>query len=506
VESLLSLIAGAALKATGILVFAFLITAAWRTASASARHLVWATAVTAALLLPIAAIGLTRLGSPRVEVPFNVPVATVTANIASPADDDREDIAVLPASVPGPAVEVIESPVTAEIELPALAAIVASSTMDGLFANWESAAILLWALGACLALLPLLVATLRVAAISRNARPVTDGRWKYLIESTPAVSHLSSRVRILESDGAAMPMTWGCVRPTLLIPSGTAAWPDWKCRNILLHELAHIERRDCLTQLVAQVACAVYWFNPLAWIAAHRMRVERELACDDRVIAAGAAASDYAANLLEVARSLRAPSFTSRTAIAMARPSQLSGRLLAVLDTHRNRAGVSRPVLAAASIFASILVVVLASLTTRAAVATAAETPVGRITTVAADGARSLPTEPASFAPAPFAIVKATQIPNAAPEPAVAVARQSQQSCWDRGEKSNVSISSNSDKSRETWHVRYTSDDCSLEMRAEGKFRLRGDLTDLESIARDGWFRLEEREGRSSRRVEIRAG
>jgi beta-lactamase regulating signal transducer with metallopeptidase domain len=533
VEPLLSLVAGAALKATGILAVAAVVTAAWRTASASARHLVWAVAVTAALLLPFAAAAVSSLGAPRVAIPFTMPVATVTASIALPEEvmtGTVPDVGAI--ASPGPQVEEIaappspiESPVAAQIELPSLAAMVASAGSAGSMPRWERKITILWAIGALLALLPLLIATLRIAALARSARPVGGGRWKYLIEATPAISHLAARVRILESPDASMPMTWGCFRPTLLIPANTTEWPDWKCRNILLHELAHVERRDCLTQLVAQVTCAVYWFNPLAWMAAHRMRLERELACDDRVIAAGSAASDYASNLLDVARSLRAPSFTSPTAIAMARPSQLSGRLLAVLDARRNRAGVSRPVFAAASISAAVLVVVLASLTTRAAVAVAAEAPADRVPIVTGDGmVAPAPAAAASFAPVPFAIVKATQIPAVgiaashgdaaaasvlreigATTPAAPLLAQSRQSCWADGEKSNVSITSNTDKSRESWTVRYSRDDCTLEVRAEGKFRMRADLSDLESIDRDGWFRVEEREGRSSKRVEIRA-
>ncbi|HEX5577194.1 MAG TPA: M56 family metallopeptidase, partial [Gemmatimonadaceae bacterium] len=394
--------------------------------------------------------------------------------------------------------------------------------------------ILLWAAGAIVALLPLLIAFLRVRIVARRARAVTDASWTRVIEETPAISHLSSRIQILESAEMAMPMTWGITRPTLLVPSSARAWPEWKRRNILLHELAHVERRDCLTQLVAEAACAVYWFNPLAWVAAHRMRVERELACDDRVISAGAPASDYAENLLEVARSLRAPALTSSTAIAMARPSQLSGRLLAVLDARRNRRGVTRTVFAGASFFAAIAVVVLASLTTRAVTAAAAEAPGNPV--ASAPGEIGVPPvsvpDARHLLPRPVSIVRATQIPavgltaamgaasanRAIPAPPLAVPDAPTlgmlgrlpgmaQSCWEGSDsKANTSITSNSTDSRESWTVRYTRDDCSLEVKSQGKFELRADLSDLESISSDGWFRVEEREGRNSRRVEIRRG
>ena len=105
---------------------------------------------------------------------------------------------------------------------------------------------------------------------------------------------------------------------------------------MLLHELAHVVRYDCLTQTLAIIACAAYWPHPAVWWVARQLRVERELACDDRVLAAGAEAHAYAGHLLDIAYSLegrQAPAL----AVSMARPSQLEGRLLAALDDARNR-------------------------------------------------------------------------------------------------------------------------------------------------------------------------
>ena len=87
-----------------------------------------------------------------------------------------------------------------------------------------------------------------------------------------------------------MPMTWGCLPAVgplpgagarVLLPAEAEEWPEDRRRAVLLHELAHVKRRDCLSQLIAQLACAVHWFNPLIWLAGHRMLVERERACDD---------------------------------------------------------------------------------------------------------------------------------------------------------------------------------------------------------------------------------
>ena len=142
-----------------------------------------------------------------------------------------------------------------------------------------------------------------------------------------------------------MPVAYGVWRPTVLMPAAADGWTEDRLRIVLLHELAHVKRRDCLTHMLAQVACGLYWFNPLAWVAARRVRAERERACDDLVLAAGTPGPDYADQLLEIARVMRAgrfPSIVAGASLAMAHRSQLEGRLMAILDPSVPRSGVSR--------------------------------------------------------------------------------------------------------------------------------------------------------------------
>ncbi len=136
-------------------------------------------------------------------------------------------------------------------------------------------------------------------------------------------------------------MAWGLLRPAVVLPEDAEGWSVEQRRAVLTHELGHVKRHDCLTQALAQVACAVYWFHPLAWVAAWRLRVERERACDDLVLRAGASGPDYADHLLQLARGARAAAGPA-WALAMARPSQLEGRLLAILDPSLDRRGPTR--------------------------------------------------------------------------------------------------------------------------------------------------------------------
>ncbi|HEU0013593.1 MAG TPA: M56 family metallopeptidase, partial [Longimicrobium sp.] len=262
-----------------------------RRRSAAARHLLWTVALAMLLVLPAFTLAL-----PRWELPFvALPAAPASAGNAAPG-------------VAG----------------------------DGL------AAMLLavWAAGALVVLGRYAAALVGVRVITRRATVVRDGEWTDLVARLSRELGGVRPVRLLRAPGAAMPMTWGAFRATVLLPADAELWSGERRRVVLLHELAHVARRDCLSQLVATLACAAYWFHPLAWWAAWRMREEREQACDDRVLAAGTRASDYATHLLDVARTSRAPVLAAAAAVGMARRSQLEGRVVAVLDVARSRARV----------------------------------------------------------------------------------------------------------------------------------------------------------------------
>lgn len=212
-----------------------------------------------------------------------------------------------------------------------------------------------WAAGAVYVLARLVRGLLAVRRLARGAQLVDDPEWTDLLERLGRTMGVRRSVALLRSDEAAMPLTWGALRPAILLPAGADGWTPERRRVVLMHELAHVARRDCLMQTLAEACCAAWWFHPGAWWAARKMRVEREQACDDQVLAAGARASDYAGHLLDVARACRAPA--PALAIAMARASHLEGRVRAVLAAHGDRRAVTgrtAAVCAAAVLLASL--------------------------------------------------------------------------------------------------------------------------------------------------------
>ncbi|HUY32355.1 MAG TPA: M56 family metallopeptidase [Pirellulales bacterium] len=188
----------------------------------------------------------------------------------------------------------------------------------------------LWLVGALLALSPLVVGLARTFFLRRRARPIDHASWTSLLDELRQRLALARRVGLYEIDSALMPMTWGVLRPVVLLPRHARAWTDRLRRFVLLHELAHVKRCDVGFQVLGRLACALYWFHPLAWYALRRLRIERELACDDCAVLAGERATDYAAELLQIARSYRPLPFAA--AVAMAQRGSLEHRLCALFD------------------------------------------------------------------------------------------------------------------------------------------------------------------------------
>ena len=204
-----------------------------------------------------------------------------------------------------------------------------------LSARWLTALPMIWLCGMLASLAYALLGHLRVRTIAKQANLIADADLFTLISELSALLCIKRPVRLLQSVDQTMPMTWGGIWPVILLPADAANWSSERRRIVLLHELAHIRRGDCMTQMLTRFVCAMYWFNPLAWLAFRRMRAEREQACDDLVLQNGCAPSEYASELLNIARSFQG--FSNVAAIAMARPSKLENRIVAIVDASRAR-------------------------------------------------------------------------------------------------------------------------------------------------------------------------
>jgi HEAT repeat protein/beta-lactamase regulating signal transducer with metallopeptidase domain len=352
--------ADAIVKATLVLGAAAVVSYALRRASAAVRHMVWTIALLCALVVPVLAVALPRWQLPIVTLQSSAPAVVAPAPVAetTPAVEPLNPPRILRAPGTKTAAAPVE-PARPVFTMPA----------------WPVLALALWAAGAAAILARLFAGVAAVWLMTRRTSRVAGAPWLPLARELASELGIGRRVVYMRSPNATMPMACGVFAPAVLMPADADAWPADRLRVVLLHELAHVKRRDCLTHAVAQIVCAVYWFNPLVWIAARRLRAERELACDDLVLAAGTRGSDYANQLLEIARVMRAgrfPGVLAGATLAMAHRSQLEGRLMAILDTTTPRTAAGRIRTAAvATLFAGALMP-LASLQPWTSVASAA--------------------------------------------------------------------------------------------------------------------------------------
>ena len=137
-------------------------------------------------------------------------------------------------------------------------------------------------------------------------------------------------------------MTWGLARPKVILPAAAGGWTAERARIVLRHEIAHSRRGDWTAQIAGELLRAVYWFNPVVWIACARLRQDSEHACDDAVLTSGVDPTDYASHLLDLARTLNAARQGGVPAPAMARASSLEGRISAMLNDRLDRRPLSR--------------------------------------------------------------------------------------------------------------------------------------------------------------------
>ncbi|HJQ24388.1 MAG TPA: M56 family metallopeptidase [Blastocatellia bacterium] len=420
-----ALLLALAAKSVLILGLAAVVAFALRRAAAASRHLVWSLALVGVLALPLLTLalpawqwsvlpdGLLSSASPAASPTAAViEKPAIRVDLAQPAIADQRSHTTPAAKqmmqAPAPAATVSgvrESNLAHE----------AASLPDRPLWRWVRWAMIGWLTGAALILAHLLVGLARVWQLARRAAVVTDAEWLRLVGRLSRRLGLAQPVALRRSAQVTMPMACGLIRSSILLPADADEWPQERREVVLLHELAHVKRRDCLTQLMAQAACAFYWFNPLAWVAARRLRTERERACDDQVLDAGAKASDYAGHLLDIARSMGAPPSVLMAAVAIARRSQLEGRLLAILDPRLRRRAFNRATVALITIVMLGLVLPLAMLRPAAS----AQTRRPRPAVAAPPAAPQAPAAPAVASPAiPPALPAAPGAPPAALAPA----------------------------------------------------------------------------------------
>ena len=356
-SSLSAIMVDSAVKATLLLVLAWVCRLLLGKSSAAARHFVQALFLGALLLVPFSGflpgwhvrgipdfVHAKRDAAARVThpatLPAPAPVITDTAATAAPSPTRTGTAVVSIKSIHQSSQTLLVGPSakpqqTRDAE-PAAPAVPSTSTTED---TWPNILFFVWLSGAVYLSLRWLISTVWVFALIRRARPVSDHSWNVQARAVAGGLGVRREIIVLESEQTEVPLAAGIFRPKVILPPDHGEWSELRRQSVLQHEIAHIARLDALTHVAAQAATTLYWFHPLAWLLARAMRNDRECACDDQVLAAGTKASEYAHELLDIVANLRQAELP---ALAMARRSQLEGRVLAVLNPKLRRGPVSR--------------------------------------------------------------------------------------------------------------------------------------------------------------------
>jgi TonB family protein len=353
------------IKASIILAAAGVLTFLMRRRAAAERHIVWVAAIFSAALLPLFSLVL-----PPWQPAF-------AARLAS--------------SLPALSHNIVDAGGSNGTRVVFHAQSIETTTL-----TLERALPLVWLAGAIVCLWST-ARGLTVSIRSRSRRvDCRNDRLQAMLTKVGGELRCRRKIQIGQSIDECTPMTWGALRPHILLPHSAEYWPDSRLRVVLAHEFAHVQRLDWLVQSAVQAVCSLYWFNPLFWIAASRIHRESEQACDDAVLRLGVDARDYATHLLEIARAFRQP--RPVWGVTMARQSGLEKRFAVLLRSKMNREaiGSKKTVFVAAAALGVVIPLAAFQVSSAASAPNSAAAPiVDQYTTppLYSDEARNLRTE-----------------------------------------------------------------------------------------------------------------
>jgi beta-lactamase regulating signal transducer with metallopeptidase domain len=187
-----------------------------------------------------------------------------------------------------------------------------------------------------------------------NMRIMAETREAAMTLDLPAIPE----VRITAA--GTMPMACGFWRGTVFLPMDAHEWSTEQLQMVLLHELAHLKRRDPGMATLGYLACAVHWFNPFVWLLHRTWMRERETATDALVLSTGVAPKCYAMHLIDIADRFRRMARRPMLSAAMAGPG-LEQRVRSILSYVPRPTGRRKALAIAAVITAGALVTAAAT-------------------------------------------------------------------------------------------------------------------------------------------------
>lgn len=214
-----------------------------------------------------------------------------------------------------------------------------------------------WAVMASLLLTRVGVGVAHVCRLRRSCAPLDPALIDSELRDMLALHGKSRRVALCASNVVSVPTAIGFVRPAVVLPAWLLAeLSPAELRQLVLHELAHLRRWDDWTNLAQQIVKALFFFHPAVWWIERRVSLEREMACDDAVVAETANPRAYAECLAHLAEKSVIRRGLALAQAALGRIHQTSLRVARILRRDRPTA-TKRGWIAAAAVVAGFAVV-----------------------------------------------------------------------------------------------------------------------------------------------------
>ena len=189
----------------------------------------------------------------------------------------------------------------------------------------------IWSVGLFVLISRILIGLFGAHRLTSQGQIISGSSWRQLLNHFLESISIKRKISLFSHKNVNIPLTWGVIKPVVILPPESRNWTQDQRSSALFHELSHIKRGDFLIKILARCSVALYWFNPLSWFAFRMMKKEQEKACDELVLKTGVKPSTYAVNLLSIKKAGQFPWSQPSTALGAVGKSQLNERLIAIL-------------------------------------------------------------------------------------------------------------------------------------------------------------------------------